>query len=574
MILLISQSCNLKISDRITNEITDDELSEEQFFKLNELATHLNSNGRSDNSTNNEYGVNLSSINPEGTEIDTPAYVRPGGNVIINVNVTNTGNVDEYIEFYDSSTIEGKQEWMLPYGWNIQFPNQLWIEAGETVEQELRISISVNQDLGTYVIYLKGWSSGEPIKSIERGTYDLLEIYIQVEEYQPPILNLSSPKPSDKVDDLQLVLEGEISSCCQEVTIEVGFNRAYFNDEWSAKEFYKAAGEYDNQTISSPDSFSLELNLLSKVSFFSSIEITIQIRICDHRDCFDDTVTIIWFEDADDDGWADSQDAFPYNSNEWLDSDGDWVGDNSDAFPYDHTESADYDGDGVGDNGDAFPYDANETSDTDHDGVGDNADTFPNDANETSDSDDDRVGDNADAFPNDANETTDSDGDGVGDNSDSFPNDANETLDSDGDGIGDNSDECQSSNPSDEVESDGCVLQVTTSETSSLVKPTTIGISIGIIFVTILVFVTVRRNGSNESIFDEEDWDKGNEPILGVNLHEINPVTKLTALNSNVLETGSGVLGDDGYYWLEWPSASGSWYYRAPSEAIWSYFEK
>ena len=111
-----------------------------------------------------------------------------------------------------------------------------------------------------------------------------------------------------------------------------------------------------------------------------------------------------------------------------LDSDNDGVADSQDAFPNNPNETADSDGDGVGDNADAFPNDAAETLDSDGDGVGDNQDAFPNDATETVDSDDDGVGNNQDAFPNDGSETRDTDGDGFGNNTD---------LDDDGDGFTD-----------------------------------------------------------------------------------------------------------------------------------------
>lgn len=42
--------------------------------------------------------------------------------------------------------------------------------------------------------------------------------------------------------------------------------------------------------------------------------------------------------DRDNDGYFDSEDAFPYDPNEWKDSDGDGVGDNEDAYPFDHTK--------------------------------------------------------------------------------------------------------------------------------------------------------------------------------------------------------------------------------------------
>jgi hypothetical protein len=140
--------------------------------------------------------------------------------------------------------------------------------------------------------------------------------------------------------------------------------------------------------------------------------------------------------DEDNDGVPNSDDAFPYDSNETKDSDGDGTGDNADAFPNDDSETEDSDGDGVGDNTDVFPNDGSESVDTDNDGTGDNADAFPNDDSETEDSDGDGVGDNTDVFPNDGSESVDTDNDGTGDNADAFPNDDSETEDSDGDGVG------------------------------------------------------------------------------------------------------------------------------------------
>ena len=177
---------------------------------------------------------------------------------------------------------------------------------------------------------------------------------------------------------------------------------------------------------------------LSKLSFALTV---------DH-----DQDEVVDFYDADDDndGVADSSDAFPLNSSESVDTDSDGIGNNADtdddndgvadsddAFPFDSAESSDSDGDGLGDNADAFPNDSSETVDSDSDGVGDNADVFPNDSTESADTDLDGVGDNADVFPNDASETLDSDSDGTGDNADAFPNNALYKADSDSDGMPD-----------------------------------------------------------------------------------------------------------------------------------------
>ncbi|WP_221800364.1 thrombospondin type 3 repeat-containing protein [Oceanobacter mangrovi] len=94
--------------------------------------------------------------------------------------------------------------------------------------------------------------------------------------------------------------------------------------------------------------------------------------------------------DVDSDGIADTDDAFPQDSTEWLDSDGDGVGDNSDAFPNDASETTDTDGDGLGDNSDPYPN----SSDGDGDGVNDPLDNCPTIANaDQADTDSDGTGD-------------------------------------------------------------------------------------------------------------------------------------------------------------------------------------
>jgi hypothetical protein len=103
------------------------------------------------------------------------------------------------------------------------------------------------------------------------------------------------------------------------------------------------------------------------------------------------------FNDSDNDGVADSKDAFPFNPYEYVDTDGDGMGDNLDP---------DADNDGVPDERDAFMLDAAESADTDGDGIGDNADK---------DDDGDGVPDSRDAFPKNPREYLDSDGDGIGD---------------------------------------------------------------------------------------------------------------------------------------------------------------
>jgi len=115
-----------------------------------------------------------------------------------------------------------------------------------------------------------------------------------------------------------------------------------------------------------------------------------------------------------------------------------------------NNQNLDADNDGYPDSTDAFPYDATQWLDRDHDGYGDNPngnnpDKYPDNSNEWKDSDGDNVGDNTDKFPNDSTQWADRDGDGYGDNPngfnpDEFPDDYSEWKDSDNDGFGDNID--------------------------------------------------------------------------------------------------------------------------------------
>jgi hypothetical protein len=195
------------------------------------------------------------------------------------------------------------------------------------------------------------------------------------------------------------------------------------------------------------------------------------------------------------------------------------------AYPYDH------DGDGC--------HDYIEDFDDDGDGIIDLNDSCPLGLT------------NRVSHPN-----NDFDGDGCLDQEDE---------DDDNDEIKDSSDKCQFSGSLDEVESDGCVLQSSTSETSTI-----IGISTGVILLIITAVVLIRRTGGStedERLFDQEPIPV-NSPI------EIDAAPEIVSQDTNPPESEIGVLGDDGYYWLEWPSASDSWYYRGQSETIWTYFEK
>jgi hypothetical protein len=175
---------------------------------------------------------------------------------------------------------------------------------------------------------------------------------------------------------------------------------------------------------------------------------------------FSSTVKIRLFDlDSDEDGVADSADAFPMDPTQTTDSDGDGYGDyqsgnNSDAFPNNANEWLDTDGDLIGDNSDIFPNNSDQWIDSDGDGYGDNSngedgDVFPEDNTQWFDSDKDSFGDNlngteGDACPHQNGFSTidrygcpDSDLDAYSDGGDSFPYDKTQWIDADSDGFGD-----------------------------------------------------------------------------------------------------------------------------------------
>lgn len=139
--------------------------------------------------------------------------------------------------------------------------------------------------------------------------------------------------------------------------------------------------------------------LSSSFTFISQDDLDSDGVLNDIDDCPNDAGTstqdLTGCPDDDNDGYSNSGDTFPNNTNEWLDSDGDGVGDNSDIFPEDVSEWLDSDGDGVGENKDVCPdtpfgesVNSNQflgnvgcsdsQIDTDGDGLNDDIDQCPN----------------------------------------------------------------------------------------------------------------------------------------------------------------------------------------------------
>jgi uncharacterized membrane protein len=108
------------------------------------------------------------------------ADVEQGQSAIFSITITNTGNVADTFLFWDPQTLEGRQEWLLPFAWDVDFPLSVQLDPQQTVTKNLRVDVPTSEDPGAFVILLKGWSAGEPIKSVEKGTYDILELGVFV----------------------------------------------------------------------------------------------------------------------------------------------------------------------------------------------------------------------------------------------------------------------------------------------------------------------------------------------------------------------------------------------------------
>ncbi len=118
-----------------------------------------------------------------GIQLDTThmqSDVEQGQTAIFSITITNTGNVFDSFAFYDPNTIEGQQEWLLPFGWSIVFPLQVSLDPGQSVTKNLEINVPTTQEPGTFALFLKGWSLGEPRKSVASGSMDVLELYVNV----------------------------------------------------------------------------------------------------------------------------------------------------------------------------------------------------------------------------------------------------------------------------------------------------------------------------------------------------------------------------------------------------------
>ena len=153
-----------------------------------------------------------------GISLDTSLSVQDieqGSQATFSITITNTGNVQDSFLFWDPNTLEGQQEWLLPFGWEITFPLRVELDPGKSTTKILTVKVPSTEDPGAFVIYLKGWSEGEPIKSVDKGTYDILElgIFVSIQSEGNIVFEELLPEDSEKE-----VMAGQCHTFEQDVT--------------------------------------------------------------------------------------------------------------------------------------------------------------------------------------------------------------------------------------------------------------------------------------------------------------------------------------------------------------------
>jgi len=310
--------------------------------------------------------------------------------------------------------------------------------------------------------------------------------------------------------------------------------------------------------------------------------------------------------DFDGDGFGDN-----YGNHSWSSTRPDeWPGEytllamNQDACPLQYGDSTkseifgcpDRDGDGWADSIDLFPDDSQEYRDGDHDGFADGKDDCPstNGASQY-----DRTG------------CADLDGDGwsdpdvlwtVGNGADSFRQEPTQWSDADGDGYGDNPlglepDACPEIFGTSSLEGElGCPPAEKDDdedgplgdESSALAgledgDPVTWGLLVAIIAAVLILLMVLLRGGSDDEEFEEfEDGNSTQQYAAGMvqgsateqQQYSQQQYAQQQYAQPEAVATGPdpslvGQMRSDGNQWLEYPDASGAWYSRDPLTGGW-----
>ena len=79
-----------------------------------------------------------------GINLDTShsmADIEQGDTAIFSITITNTGNVHDAFVFWDPNSLEGQQEWLLPFGWQVNFPIRVELDPGQSVTKNLEVFV-------------------------------------------------------------------------------------------------------------------------------------------------------------------------------------------------------------------------------------------------------------------------------------------------------------------------------------------------------------------------------------------------------------------------------------------------
>ena len=159
----------------------------------------------------------------------------------------------------------------------------------------------------------------------------------------------------------------------------------------------------------------------------------------------------------------------------------------------------------------------------------------------------------------------DDDSDGWANTYDKYALNRVEWSDTDVDNVGDDSDQCPNSEPDESIDASGCKI-----EESDILMYTAVGAG-GITGATLLFFLLPRmmRNMNADEAKDRMKWEDEiwQEPQ---GMPEGPPIEQVLAPDPGL----TGETQKDGYEYLEWPAASGDWWYRVGTGMDWAKWEK
>jgi len=165
----------------------------------------------------------------------------------------------------------------------------------------------------------------------------------------------------------------------------------------------------------------------------------------------------------------------------------------------------------------------------------------------------------------------DVDGDGIPDGCDTL-------IDSDGDGLSDSDDQCPDTVSGATINASGCsdaegdsidVRDDPISNTSAgngLLWGGLIGLGL---LVAVIVGVLLVRKSRNSDFDDDEDDDYLDEEYATHAMPAQRTTSMIPQRQSGPDPNWQGVLGDDGYEWIEHPQGSDEWYWRDTDTGQW-----